>query len=74
MKTVREKLDSYPNRTAMVIFDIFKGQTTAAVYNLLEENSIIYVIIPNGCTDKLQPLDVSVNKSVKSYLRDKFST
>ena len=58
----------------MVIFDVFKGQTTAAVYSLLEENGIVYVTIPNGCTDKLQPLDVSVNKSAKSYLREKFST
>ena len=71
---MREKLNGKRNQTAMVIFDVFKGQTTAAVYNLLEENDIVYVTIPNGCTDKLQPLDVSVNKSAKSYLRDKFST
>ena len=73
VKTTREKL-SKPNQKAMVIFDVFKGQTTAAVCNLLEENDIVYVTIPNGCTDKLQPLDVSVNRSAKSYLRDKFST
>ena len=73
IKTTGEKL-SDPNQTAMVIFDIFKGQTTAAVHNLLEENGIVYVHIPNGCTDKLQPLHVSVNKSAKSYLREKFST
>ena len=53
---------------------IFKGQTTAAVYNLLGENGIYYVHIPNGCTDKLQSLDVSINKSAKSYLREMFST
>ena len=32
-----------------------------------------YVHVPNCCTDQLQPLDVSVNKSVKSFLCEKFS-
>lgn len=71
--TTRERLND-PSQTAMVIFDVFKGQTTAAVFNLLEESNIVYEHIPNGCTDKLQPLDLSVNKSAKSYLREKFST
>ena len=49
IKAIKEEI-SKPNQTAIVIFDVFKGQTTAAVYNLLEENDIVYVIIPNGCT------------------------
>ena len=73
VKTTREEL-SNSNQTAMVSFDVFKGQTTSAVHNLLEENGIVYVHIPGGFTDKLQPLNVSVNKSAKSYLREKFST
>ena len=73
VKTTRERL-SVPSQTAMVLFDVFKGQTTTAVHDLLEENNIVYEHIPSGCTDKLQPLDLSVNKSAKSYLRDKFST
>ena len=32
----------------------------------------MYIHVPNGCTDQLQPLHVVVNKSVKSFLRDKF--
>ena len=58
----------------MVLFDVFKGQMTAAVHDLLEENNIVYEHIPSGCTDKLQPLYVSVNKSAKCYLREKFSS
>ena len=68
----RELLDA-PNQTVMVLFDVFKGQTTPAVYEALEENKIVYVTVPGGCTDKLQPLDLSVNRSAKCYLRDKFS-
>ena len=29
-------------------------------------------MIPPNCTDRLQTLDVSVNKSVKEFLRQKF--
>ena len=43
-------------------FDIFKGQCTAQVLKLLEDNHILCVIIPNSCTDCLQPLHFSVNK------------
>ena len=32
------------------------------------------VKVPSGCTDELQPLDLSVNKPCKSFLREKFST
>ena len=39
---------------------------------LLEDNHILYVTIPNNCTDKLQPLDLSVNKPAKDFLRAKF--
>lgn len=72
VKATRLKL-GLPNQTAMVIFDVFRGQTTAAVCNILEENNLVYQHITSGCTDKLQPLDISVNKSAKSYLRENFS-
>ena len=28
--------------------------------------------VPANCTDRLQPMDLSVNKSVKEYMRSKF--
>ena len=31
-------------------------------------------MIPPNCTDQLQPLDVSVNKPAKEFLRQKFHT
>lgn len=57
----------------MAIFDQFKGQLTEKVTNELEENYIYSVLIPAAYTGQLQPMDISVNKVVKSFLRSKFS-
>ena len=59
----RARLDLSSNHSALVLFDVFKGQCTPEVLKLLEDNHILYVTIPNNCTDKLQPLDLSVNKT-----------
>ena len=42
------------------------------VYELLKENHISVVLVPSNCTDKLQPLDLSVNKPAKDHLKQKF--
>ena len=56
----------------MVIYDKFKGQCTPAVLELLEENNIDIVLVPANCTDRLQPLDISINKAAKNFMRDQF--
>ena len=57
---------------ALVLFDVFKGQCTSEVLKMLEDNNILYVTVPNNCTDRLQPLDLSVNKPAKDFLRERF--
>ena len=32
------------------------------------------MLIPPNCTDRLQPLDLSVNKSIKAHLRSEFQS
>ena len=68
----RELLKSSHFYPALVIFDQFSGQVTEAVLQLLEQNNLHYVIVPANCTDRLQPLDVSVNKSAMEFLRRQF--
>ena len=51
---------------------MFKGQCTDAVYKLLDDNNILHVMVPANCTDQLQPLDLSVNKPAKDFMRSKF--
>ena len=51
--------------------DNFKGQVTPAVSALLEENNIHVCFLPPNTTDKLQPMDLTVNKPAKGFLREK---
>ena len=34
----------------------------------------MYVIVPPNCTDHLQPLDLSVNRAAKHFIRGKFES
>ena len=60
---------SYP---AVTIFDGFRGQTTNDIHTLLNTHNIIPMQLPPNCTDKLQTLDVSINKPMKDHLKAKF--
>ena len=60
------------NQSSLCIFDNFKAQLTAEVLELLKINHVETVFVPPNCTDQLQPLDLSVNKPAKDFLRKKF--
>ena len=68
----RRELKLSENYPALMIFDNFKAQCTGAVLKLLDENYISVVMVPPNRTDRLQPLDVSVNKAAKEFLRNEF--
>ena len=68
----RDDLDLSCDHPAVAIFDHFKGQLTVRVTQVLEENNIHSVLIPAAFTGELQPMDISVNKVVKSFIRNKF--
>ena len=57
---------------ALVIFDRFKAQCTETILTMLKDEHIHIAIVPVNCTDRLQPLDISVNKAVKECLRRQF--
>ena len=64
-------LDSHP---ALAIYDGFRGQSTDGISLLLSSHNIYTVQIPANCTDKLQPLDIVINKPMKDRLRVNFQT
>jgi len=57
---------------AVGIMDNFKDQVTPAVSKLLEDNNIHVCQLPPNTTDKLQLMDLAVNKPAKDFLREKF--
>lgn len=71
VESVRSRLNE-ESAAAVVIMDNFKGQKTPRVMKLLEENKLHVCLLPPNTTDKLQPMDVAVNKPAKNFLRTKF--
>ena len=59
-------------KPALVVMDNFKGQINDKVNALLEENDIHVCLLPANTTNRLQPMDISVNKPAKDFLRRKF--
>ena len=69
VRQVRHRLGVGERQSALVNF---KGQITAAVNKLLEENDIHVCLLPPNSTDVLQPMDLTVNKPAKECIKGKF--
>ena len=61
------------NQAALLIYDVFKGQTTQDVINLLSENNILVTKFPPNMTHLFQPPDLTVNKHAKDLTKKKFT-
>ena len=72
IKRKRKECGLHDQHHALCIFDNFKAQLTEEVLKVLEDNNVDVVFVPANCTDCLQPLDLSVNKPVKDFLKGKF--
>ena len=70
--STRRDLNLPSTHPCLVIFDQFKAQTTQRCLKALEDNNILFAEVPANCTDRLQPLDLSVNKPIKSYMKRLF--
>ena len=73
VESKRKELNLPQHFPALAIFDVFKGQTTREVFQLLEDNHIYVVSIPANCMDRLQPMDLSVNKCIKDFMKKEFA-
>ena len=58
---------------ALVIMDVFTGQMTSDVLNLLRDNNILVTNVPPNMTKFCQPLDLTVNGFAKRFMARKFN-
>jgi len=67
----RKRKNSFFCNKSVLIYDSARPHITKEVKANVEKYSQL-VVIPGGLTSKLQPLDLSVNKSFKSKIREKW--
>ena len=63
-----------PDQYALVIMDVFTGQKTTKVINLLKDNKILVTNIPANMTRFYQPLDLTVNGYAKKFMSRKLNS
>ena len=51
---------------ALLVWDTFKGHLTDELESELRKSNIITAVIPGGCTSKIQPFDVCINRPFKN--------
>ena len=59
-----------PPGPRLLALDVAKFHSTQEVLSTLRSHDIVPSVIAPGCTRLVQPLDVSVNKPFKCFLRD----
>ena len=57
----------------MLNFDVFKAQCTQRVFDLIDENHCVTVLILANLNHVFQPLDLAINGVAKSFLKSNFS-
>ena len=73
VKTERRRL-GLETQPALLVYDIFRGQTTDKFLDVLKVNNILSTKIPPNMTHVFQPLDLTVNKFAKDFMKAMFST
>ena len=74
VKQTREDLGLQEDFPWLYICDVFKAQWTDAVKAIVAKSSGKMTPVPNNWTPYFQPLDVSVNKPCKDFLRNEAQT
>ena len=74
IETTCEELGLDKDFPWVLICDIFKGQWTDLVKSCVLQSRGKMIAVPNNWTNYFQPLDISVNKLCKDFLRNEAQT
>ncbi|GBB83249.1 hypothetical protein RclHR1_01000005 [Rhizophagus clarus] len=69
IENVWAKRERFSNPQSLLVLDSFSAHIVDSIKRRFGEKKTNIAIIPRGLTSRLQPLDVSVNKSFKSKMR-----
>lgn len=69
IEQVKDDLDLPLKQKSLCIFDVFRAQISDEIMDFLKEKSIIPVMVPANWTDKLQPMDLSIQKPAKDFIK-----
>ena len=58
---------------AMMVYDSFRGHLEESVKTKFKHHNFHLAVIPAGLTSECQPLDVSINKPFKDYMRKEWN-
>ena len=53
--------------------DTFKGQGNDEVAKLSRKNNCAFINFPHNLTNKFQPLDITINKPAKYFIKYKYN-
>ena len=73
VKEERKRLGRNSDQMALLIIDVFRGQMTEPVLNILKEYNLCIIKVPANMTDIFQPLDLTVNRSAKIVFKREFT-
>ena len=68
----RKELELSDTQKALVVWDVFKGQVTDKVLKKLDSLNIEYVPVPANMTHFFQPLNLTVNRAAKHFMRNEY--
>ena len=73
LKEKTKKLGLEISHKGLLIMDVFTGQMTTEVLDVITKNNIVVVNVPANMTKFYQPLDLTINGHEKRFFKSKFS-
>ncbi|NWH76194.1 POGZ protein, partial [Piaya cayana] len=69
---VWQKHTECQNSKGMLVLDCHRTHLSEEVLSVLSTSSTLPAVVPAGCSSKIQPLDVCINRTVKNFLHKKW--